>query len=457
MLLRPARAGPRVPPHPAADRMKPPRGHGGATLSDFAFGICVFATCSRGVLEITIGKSVGYAVQAMALAFVVVALWISRPTPTRNSTRNGVLLYCFALMAILSGSHVSMFKEFTAAWIYVAVMLLFAVPMWFFSSNYLAAVRKINVPFWLGAAGVASVVAATAQQAQLLLDVLPGSDLASLGGLVRPSSLSGSFLHYPLFISLIFFVFAQLWSSRRRAIYGLLAAVFAVAVVVSFSRSGAMILILGIAAFAVTSRSASQRARFLFAGISLALVISLLMRDTVYATRITSSVDLDASGNAGRVTGWLNALELWADSPMIIGGYTGMYTNITQNFGEASSGVVESGILQQLISVGLIGSILYYALMTTTIMAVDKRHAWLRAGMLGALLETFVYQSIEVVPFMVIFLLMPVVSMHIAGDEPGFWKATVAPAARRPSGVVARAARLPIGSDAPHAEAHRAG
>ncbi|GHH76491.1 hypothetical protein GCM10017772_35280 [Promicromonospora soli] len=324
-----------------------------------------------------------------------------------------------------------MFKEFTAAWIYALVMLLFAVPMWFFSSNYIETARNINVPFWLGAAGVVSVTAATAQQAQLLLDVLPGSDMASLGGLVRPSSLSGSFLHYPLFISLVFFVFAQLWSSRRRAVYGLLAAAFAVAVVVSFSRSGAMILILGIAAFAVTSRNVSQRARFLFVGISLTMVLSLIMRDTIYAARITSSLDLEAGGNAGRVTGWLNALELWADSPMIIGGYTGMYTNITQNFGDSSLGVVESGILQQLISVGLIGAVLYYALMTATIMAVDKRHAWLRAGMLGALLETFVYQSVEVVPFMITFLLMPVVSMHIAGDDPGHWKGMVAPAARK--------------------------
>ncbi|WP_454860206.1 O-antigen ligase family protein [Promicromonospora soli] len=403
----------------------------------------------------TIGKGAGYAIQAMALALVVVALWILGPTPTRASARNGAFLYCFTLTSILSGSYVSMFKEFAAAWIYVAVMLLFAVPMWFFSSNYFEAARKINVPFWLGAAGVASVAAATAQQAQLLLDVLPGSDLASLGGLVRPSSLSGSFLHYPLFISLVFFVFVQLWSSRRRAIYGLLAAVFAVAVVVSFSRSGAMILIFGIAGFAVTSRNASQRVRFLFAGISLAMILSLAMRDTIYATRIASSVDLEAGGNAGRITGWMNALELWADSPMIIGGYTGMYTNVTQNFGEASSGVVESGILQQLISVGLIGAVLYYALMTATIMAVDKRHAWLRAGMLGAVLETFVYQSVEVVPFMIAFLLMPIASMHIAGDDPEYWKGMIAPAARRPFGAVARAARLPIDSRAPHADPHR--
>ncbi|MFC8943027.1 hypothetical protein ACFT1B_33595, partial [Streptomyces griseoincarnatus] len=99
--------------------------------------------------------------------------------------------------------------------------------------------------------------------------------------------------------------------------------------------------------------------------------------------------------------------------------------------------------------------VLYYALMIATIMAVDKRHAWLRAGMLGAVLETFVYQSVEVVPFMIAFLLMPIVSMHIAGDDPGYWKGMIAPAARRSFGAVARAARLPIGSRAPHADSHR--
>lgn len=403
-------------------RTRSERGRGGATFTSLALGFCVLAACTRGVLETTIGKDLGYAVQVLALALVVVALGASGAVSTRVSTRNGVLLYGYALVAVLSAAYVSVFKGFVAAWVYVLVMLVLAAPMWFFSSNHLDAARRIHIPFWLGAAGLLSVIAATAQQAGLLLEALPGSDMASLGGLVRPSGLSGSFLHYPLFIALLVFVFAQLWVSRRQAVYGLLAAVFAVAVVVSFSRSGAMILIFGIAAFAITSRSASQRARFLLAGISLALVLPLFMRNTIYAERIISSVHLEGGGNAARVASWARAIELWADSPMAIGGYTGMYTNITQNFGEVSSGVVESGVLQQLVSVGLIGTVLYYALMFAAFGAVDSRHAWLRAGMLAAILETFVYQSVEVVPFMVPFLLMPVISMHIAGDDQGFWR-----------------------------------
>lgn len=399
--------------------------HTGAALTNLLFGLCVMTAVSRGVLETTVGKDIGYALQAATLAFLVVALGTTGPVSTRTSTRNGVLLYGYALTSILSAAYVSVFKDFEAAWLYVAVMLLLAVPMWFFSSHHFETARRLRIPFWIGAAGLASVVAATAQQAGLLLDVLPGSDMASLGGLVRPSGLSGSFLHYPLFISLAFFVFAQLWSSHRRVVHGLLAVVFAVAVVASFSRSGAMILILGTAAFAITSRGTSQRIRFLFAGIAAALALPLLMRDTVYAERIVSSVSLDGGGNAERVESWSRALQLWADSPMVIGGHTGMYTNITQNFGAVSSGVVESGALQQLVSIGLVGTVLGYALMFATFAAVDHRHAWLRAGALGAILETFVYQSVEVIPFMVPFLLLPLISMHIAGDDQTFWKGSV--------------------------------
>jgi hypothetical protein len=403
-----------------------------------------------------VGKNVGYVLQAMALALVVIVLGISGPVSIRTSTRNGILLYGYALAGILSAAYVSIFKGFMAAWVYVAVMLVLAVPMWFFSSHYFEAARKIRIPFWIGAAGLASVVAASAQQMGLLLDVLPGSDMASLGGLVRPSGLSGSFLHYPLFISLAFFVFAQLWSSRRRVVYGLLAAVFAVAVVVSFSRSGAMILVLGTAALAITSRGTSQRIRFLFAGIAAALALPLLMRDSVYAERIISSVSLDSGGNADRVESWGRALELWADSPMVIGGYTGMYTNITRNFGEASSGVVESGALQQLVSIGLAGTVLGYALMFATFAAVDDRHAWLRAGALGAILETFVYQSVEVIPFMVMFLLMPLVSMHITGDDQTFWKGRVDRLPGRSSRNLPKMPRIALVGGAPDANSGHA-
>lgn len=428
------------------------RRHAGAVFTTLVFGLCVVAACSRGLLETTVGKDVGYALQAMALALVVVVLGTSGPVSTRTSTRNGILLYGYALAGILSAAYVSIFKGFVAAWVYVAVMLVLAVPMWFFSSHYFEGARKIPVPFWIGAAGLASVVAATAQQAGLLLDVLPGSDMASLGGLVRPSGLSGSFLHYPLFIALTFFVFAQLWSSRRRGVYGLLAAVFAVAVVVSFSRSGAMILILGTAAFAITSTGTSQRVRFLFAGIAAALAVPLFMRDSVYAERILSSVSLEGGGNADRVASWGRALELWADSPMVIGGYTGMYTNITRNFGEVSSGVVESGALQQLVSIGLVGTVLGYALMFATFAAVDDRHAWLRAGTLGAILETFVYQSVEVIPFMVAFLLMPLISMHIAGDDQSFWKGSLEQLPGRSSRNPPKASLIALPGGVPHAD-----
>lgn len=423
----------------------------GTATTSLIFGLCVLTACGRGVLEVTVGKELGYGIQAVALVLLTASLYLSGFHPTTDSARNSAFLYGFALAVVLSSSYVSVVKEFAAAWIYAAVMLLFAIPMWFFSSNYIDAARRIPVSLWLGAAGTASVIAATAQQTGLPLDTLPGSDIASLGGLVRPSGLSGSFLHYPLFIALTFFVFAQLWSIHRRAIHGLLATVFAVAVVASLSRSGAMILILGVAALLITARSGKQLMRLIFATASILLALFLGMGNSIYFSRIVSSVDLEAGGNSARVTSWLSALELWAESPIIIGGYTGMYTNITQNFGEASSGVVESGLLQQLVSVGLVGAILYYALMVGAILAVNNRHSWLRAGMVGALLETFVYQSVEVVPFMVLFLLMPVISMHIAGNDPGFWTRPVAALSGRSARVMTHPAQAPPGTTASQA------
>jgi len=251
------------------------------------------------------------------------------------------------------------------------------------------------------------------QQGQLLLDTFPGSDLASMGGLVRPSSMTGNYLHYPLFIAMLVFVFMEFWSSRKRLVHGLLAGLFALAIVLSFSRSGAMILALGFVAYVFTARRLSTRIRYVYWGSGLFLAAAAVFSGTVYAERILGSLSVDAAGNEGRVTKWFQAAELWSDSPLVIGGWTGMYTNVTENFGGGSAGVVESGFFQQLVSFGVLGVVLFYLIMSQSIRAVDRSHSWLRAGLIGGMLETFVYQSIEVIPFMAIYALTPFISTHL--------------------------------------------
>ena len=381
------------------------------------FALCVLATCTRGVLETSLGKQAAYAGQALAiLAFVVVVL-MARGTTRPGQARRVWTVYLFLLVAMVSAAYVTVVKASVSGWIYVGVMAFFAVTILVLSSRRVDDAGDVPVAFWLGLAGITSVTVGLLQQGQLLLDTFPGSDLASMGGLVRPSSMTGNYLHYPLFIAMLVFVFMEFWSSRKRPVYGVLAGLFAFAIVLSFSRSGAMILVLGLVAYVFTARRLSTRVQYVYWGSGLLLAAVAVFSGSVYAERILGSLSVDAAGNEGRVTKWFQAVELWSDSPLVIGGWTGMYTNVTENFGGGSAGVVESGFFQQLVSFGVLGVVLFYLIMSQSIWAVDRSHSWLRAGLIAGLLETFVYQSIEVIPFMAMFALAPFISTHLQQRE----------------------------------------
>ena len=387
------------------------------TLLTVTFASCVFAVCTRGVLESLLGKQAAYAVQAVALLAFVVAFLTARGTTRPGQARRVSVVYLFLLVALFSAAYVTILKASTSGWIYVAVMAFFALTILALSSRRVEVAGEVPVALWLGLAGIGSVVVGLLQQREILLDAFPGSDLASMGGLVRPSAMTGTYLHYPLIIAMLVFVFLEFWQTRKRQVHALVAGALAVAVVLSFSRSGVMILALGLVAYAFTTKSASTRLRYAYWGTGGLLVSVAALSGTVYGDRIFGVASADASGNESRITKWFSALELWTDSPLVIGGWTGMYTNVTENFGEGSLGVVESGLLQQLVSFGVLGAALFYVVLSFSVGAVDRSHSWLRAGLVGGLLETVIYQSIEVIPFMAIFALAPFVSMHLSAED----------------------------------------
>jgi hypothetical protein len=382
-------------------------------LLTVTFASCVVAACTRGALELMVGKQAAYAVQALAVVAFVVVVLVARGTTRQGQARRAWTVYTFLLVAMLSATYVTIFKGNPSAWTYVIVMTFFVLTILVLSSREIERAGDVPVAFWLGISGLSSVVVGLLQQRNIFLDLFPGSDLTSMDGMVRPSAMTGSYLHYPLFVAMLVFVFLEFARARNRVVHGMVAGLFVVAIVLSFSRSGVMILALGVLSYVFTARSVSTRLRYAYWASGVLLVSVLALSGTVYGDRIFSMVSPDASGNDGRITKWFGAVELWADSPLLIGGWTGLYTNVTENFGGGSVGVVESGLLQQLVSFGALGAILFYVVMGFAVVAVDPAHPWLRAGLVGAILETVIYQSIEVIPFMVMFAIVPFISTYL--------------------------------------------
>ncbi len=386
----------------------------GSVWLNASFALCVLTATSRGFFEFVGGKQLGYATQLGFALLFVVTLFLSRHRETvPHFKQNAILIYALFMVSFASAVYVTMTKSYFASVTYVLVMGIYYSFYFVFSSFRFNAVGKIRCTLWLGIVGLILVVVATLQQRNQLLDVFPGSDLASLDGNVRPSSLTGSYLHYPLAIALISFFLIEAYAQSKSKIVLSVALVLVVAVVVSYSRSGAMILVLSLCAYFGITPSVSNRLKALFFAVCGLPLVLLVFQDNPYTTRIMSSVQAGGAGNATRLEQWNTAIHMWLSSPLLIGSYTGMVTNITKNVGNAETTVVESGMLQQLLSFGLIGVILFYAMFVCSYRSISKDHTWIRAIVVGAVAESFIYQSIEVFPFMLILALAPLYSYHL--------------------------------------------
>ena len=146
------------------------------------------------------------------------------------------------------------------------------------------------------------------------------------------------------------------------------------------------------------------------------LIISFIYIDEIlkndYLQRALSSLDLKSSGNNSRIILWKKGISMWMNTNLFIGEYTGIITNSTANFGGIST-VVESGLIQQLLNFGLIATISYYINLCLIVKYTKKEFIILRSMAISCIIQTFIYQSIEVLPYMFILTLVPITSTWI--------------------------------------------
>jgi hypothetical protein len=227
-------------------------------------------------------------------------------------------------------------------------------------------------------------------------------------------------------MSLTFFVMIEKFNVSKEKFYLLMTIISFLSVFISLSRSGSMIIILGVIIYLFIRMFNYGRKNiriniiiFMIFSVILivALLIVLIFNQNIYINRILSSLNFNSLGNPGRITAWRNGLNLWIKSDIFFGSQTGLITNISKNFNVTNSTVVESSFIQQLLNFGLVGTLSFYYIWYIVILKINKKHLWLKSGLLAALLESFVYQSIEVFPFMVFISLYPFISYNIRSGK----------------------------------------
>jgi hypothetical protein len=387
-----------------------------------AFLLAAVLCSTRGILESEMGKSAAYLVQVGGI--VGLLMWYVSPAALGSYFRREGRWSLWLIMGVVFTVAVSMVVtlaqtgqiEFSYVFVFV-----FTIFIYFYSiSNYKNRFIRPRFAFWgLVVIGLIEAAVAVAQQQGSFPIVLPGTTYGFDN--LRVPSLTGSYLHYPLFVGIVASLCGADYLMRKKALSGIACAVLTVCIFSSLSRSG-MLIILGTFALAFLKepiRFLSKNAKLIIAGLMACMAIIVLggarggSSDSVMnvaAERIIGATNLQSDGNDGRTEAWDKAAALVLPINVIAGSYFGLVTNSASDAVKNQFGIVESSLLQQVLNVGLLGTIFYFGLLISVTRLICPGST-LRLCVWAALFQSLFYQSIEVIPFVFLLMTLPVFDM----------------------------------------------
>ena len=253
---------------------------------------------------------------------------------------------------------------------------------------------------------------------QLRLFLMPGSDPFSV--IVRPSSLLGSMLHYPLVISVIAFCLLQWGVEKKKKNYFLSGLFFCFIPFTTLSRSGVLVVLLSLIFYLSMRSCLSYRRLFKYTiyvvcgvGFFFCLALSLNNESVIGSlfNRVLFASTIESGENSERVLAWSRGVNLWLDTNLFFGEYTGMVTRASGSvFRDVKFRGVESGALQLLLNFGFLGALLFYSLFIFLYRRIHKEHYFLKAVFIAGLVQGLFHASIEVFSYMVCLGILPFIS-----------------------------------------------
>jgi hypothetical protein len=378
--------------------------------------VLFFITVSRGLLELALPRGLAMALQMVAITGILTALcFLAESAYDKKGSPFYIKAFAF-LVTIIISSLVTDLMGFPYWYIYfgftVFTLFIGAASIKLCSSQALV----VPIHFFALILGITLVFLSVLETRRYIS--LPGETWFYLA--IRPASLTGSYLHYPIVVSLLAFIIIEWFFVKKQIIYLLGGALCWIAPIIAMSRSGSFISIFSMIVYIfINLRTHFIRSLFviLIGAVSVLFILAIPKDNvgenswTTRALRLVTAMNTSAEGNEGRIDSWVQGINQWEKTNLLVGEKTGIVTNSTANMVEKeTSFIVESGILQQLLNFGLVGLVLFYAILMNFYFYIDKKHLFLRSVFLAGLCQTVFYQSIEVVAFMVILLMLPWVS-----------------------------------------------
>lgn len=380
-----------------------------------------FGIFGRGVMQFVMPQATAYVVQIGLFCIMACALLLTGGAriDTRRSTlaarRISYGSFLFFVAVICLSIAVTLTEHFSEYfWLYPAIVIFFAICFLFFISLEFEARWSTHLAYAFWVVTMVMSLVSFAEHAGIFM---PGQ--WTIFGEVRPAGTTGSKQHFGIAIAILAIVMVHLYSVSARKIFLAAAAIAAMASAFSFTRSSYLILVASpLFAMCFALLPQPQRIRFhpmraivLVLGIALVVVlVSLIFGDTVVkivGSRFVSIFDLDSTGNVNRLGAWLRGIDIILDGPILIGAETGAVTQAAQRlFGEGSTHV-ESGLIQIVANFGLLGLLAFTLQFTALILRLPPHMVWLRGLLVACYVQSFVYMSVEVIPFMLALSLLP--------------------------------------------------
>ncbi|MEX3784546.1 hypothetical protein [Paraburkholderia sp. BR14374] len=388
-------------------------------IATIAYLLAVVLCASRGVLEYLIGKDAAYLIQVGGIVGLLV--WYISPTAIAAYFRDqgrlsfGLLVGMLFSIGLSIVATLALTDQLGLSYLFVFIFTLF---IYFYAiSNYQRRFVRPRVAY-VGLVLIALIEAgvALAQQQNVFPIDLPGATYGFDN--LRAPSLTGSYLHYPLFVAIAASLCGVDYLVRKNVLSGLACVVLSFAIFSALSRSG-MLIVLGTFGLAFVQgpiEFITRNAKLIVATVFATMAIMIFgvavssQNDSVVnvgTERMIGATDLQSDGNDGRTEAWEKAKSLGLPVNAIAGTYFGLVTNSAPEPVKQEYGVVESSVLQQILNIGLMGAIFYYGVLISVTKLVSSASR-IALCVWAALFQTLFYQSIEVIPFVFILMTLPV-------------------------------------------------
>ena len=390
------------------------------TIYKLLFFIFLFTVVSRGFFELFLEKKVAFLVQVFVISFFIFINLLSFKVKLSAKYFSIQLLFfsTFIFSAFISSIITIYLENGGAPFFYSGIMSFLGFTSILLSSFKINKTWEIDIGKTI--IFLVLILFCVAIYEQLSNTLMPGAWW--IGKTVRPASLTGSKQHYAIILAILSLYLFQYWLTLKKNIYLIVFLIGVIGVFLSLTRSGAMIIILAFFPYLCFKFylkiliKIKIKALFYFLFVStFTLIFAIYYFDLhFFLDRILSAINTKSAGNGDRVKAWLLGIDLLLTSNNILfGQYTGVITNATRTVTNTKSFVVESGTLQMLLNFGVVGFSSFYFILINIFSRIKKNHTFLYFVLFSCLCSTIVYQSIEVIPFIILVSLLSIISNNI--------------------------------------------